>query len=112
MTPKWTDRCNAVNGKIEQVNFKMPAQLRSKLRSAAAGNRRSMTAEIVERLEASFQGAGTAKHLLVLRIESGDALCMDELLESMRRIQRESGIEFRSITVSVQPFNPRTEEQE
>lgn len=101
-----------MNGKIEQVNFKMPAQLRSKLRSAAAGNCRSMTAEIVERLEASFQGAGTAKHLLVLRIESGDALCMDELLESMRRIQRESGIEFRSITVSVQPFNPRTEEQE
>ncbi|MDR7024807.1 Arc family DNA-binding protein [Pseudomonas peli] len=37
-----------------QVNFRMPAELKKKLEEAAAQNKRSTTAEIVARLEASF----------------------------------------------------------
>lgn len=37
-----------------QVNFRMPAGLKAKLETAAAQNNRSTTAEVVARLEASF----------------------------------------------------------
>lgn len=37
-----------------QVNFRMPAELKQKLETAAAENRRSITAELVARLEESF----------------------------------------------------------
>ena len=42
-----------------QVNFRMPAELKSRLEEAAAQNKRSTTAEIVARLEASFQKSFT-----------------------------------------------------
>lgn len=37
-----------------QVNFRMPADLRDRLKVAAGTNNRSMNAEIVARLDASF----------------------------------------------------------
>ena len=37
-----------------QVNFRMPADLRDRLRAEAEENNRSLNAEIVSRLEASF----------------------------------------------------------
>lgn len=37
-----------------QVNFRMPAELKAELERAAKENRRSVTAELVARLEASF----------------------------------------------------------
>ncbi|MDY0207471.1 MAG: Arc family DNA-binding protein [Pseudomonas sp.] len=37
-----------------QVNFRMPQELKDKLESAAIENRRSITAELVARLENSF----------------------------------------------------------
>ncbi|WP_322886615.1 Arc family DNA-binding protein [Sinorhizobium medicae] len=37
-----------------QVNFRMPAALKSELENAAREHNRSLTAEIVSRLEASF----------------------------------------------------------
>lgn len=37
-----------------QVNFRMPQELRDKLESAAKANSRTLTAEIVARLERSF----------------------------------------------------------
>lgn len=38
----------------EQVNFRMPSELRTKLTIAAEEQGRSLTSEIVARLEASF----------------------------------------------------------
>jgi predicted DNA-binding protein len=37
-----------------QVNFRIPAELKAQLDSAAAKNKRSITAELVARLEESF----------------------------------------------------------
>lgn len=37
-----------------QVNFRMPAKLKQKLEQAAARNHRSITAELIARLEESF----------------------------------------------------------
>lgn len=37
-----------------QVNFRMPAELKARLEQAAKGNHRSVTAELVARLEASL----------------------------------------------------------
>lgn len=37
-----------------QVNFRMPAELKSRVEAAAEANNRSTTAEIIARLEASF----------------------------------------------------------
>lgn len=38
----------------EQVNFRMPSELRNRLKESADENNRSLTAEIVARLQASF----------------------------------------------------------
>lgn len=39
---------------IVQVNFRMPASLKARLESAAAASHRTVTAELVARLEGSF----------------------------------------------------------
>ncbi len=44
---------------IVQVNFRMPADLKAALERAAEESRRSLTAEIVARLEASFRFPAT-----------------------------------------------------
>lgn len=43
-----------MSSSYEQVNFRMPTELRDRLREAAEANNRSVTAELVHRLEASF----------------------------------------------------------
>lgn len=42
---------------IVQVNFRMPAALKERLEDAAASNHRTVTAELVARLERSFMTA-------------------------------------------------------
>lgn len=42
-----------MSSEIVQVNFRMPAQLKATLEEAARANHRSLTAEIVARLEAT-----------------------------------------------------------
>lgn len=43
-----------------QVNLRVPAELKRRLDDAARDNRRSLTAEVVARLEASFAGSESA----------------------------------------------------
>lgn len=38
-----------------QLNFRIPAELREKLDAAAASNKRSLTSELIARLQASFE---------------------------------------------------------
>ncbi|XEG74004.1 Arc family DNA-binding protein [Pseudomonas sp. abacavir_1] len=47
-----------------QVNFRIPAELKAKLESAAEQNKRSTTAELVARLDASFIGEAPSEDLL------------------------------------------------
>lgn len=41
---------------ISQVNFRMPTELKERLEKGAKSNKRTLTAEIVARLEDSFKG--------------------------------------------------------
>lgn len=43
-----------------QLNFRIPLELRERLEAAAARNKRSLTQELVERLEASLAESGDA----------------------------------------------------
>ncbi len=49
-----------MSDQIVQVNFRMPAALKERLEGAAAENKRSLTAEVVERLEGSFSDPSEA----------------------------------------------------
>src|SRR3990167_2912893 len=62
-----------------QVNFRMPASLKAALESAAKENHRSLTAELVARLEASFDP--------VALVDFASALQPNEKTDSV--IQRE-----------------------
>ena len=50
-----------------QVNFRIPAELNELLKEAAANNNRTITAELVNRLEKSFAEGGNAESTLYLR---------------------------------------------
>ncbi|MFC4924554.1 Arc family DNA-binding protein [Delftia deserti] len=41
-----------------QLNFRIPAELKERLETAAAENKRTLTAELVARLEASLNSEG------------------------------------------------------
>lgn len=71
-----------------QVNFRMPADLKARLEDAAAQNRRSTTAEVVARLEASFdrEVAGTS---FARPLALGDA---ESLLDAARAAFRKEQI--------------------
>ena len=59
-----------------QVNFRMPVDLRDRIKAAAEANNRSMNSEIVARLEASLSG----------KIET-EAKCAANYLEHLLRQQ-------------------------
>lgn len=50
-----------------QVNFRLPPDLRQKLQNAADEAKRSLTAEMVMRLESSFKSTGAAEADLIHR---------------------------------------------
>lgn len=64
-----------------QVNFRMPAELKARLEQAAKENHRSVTAELVARLENSFERTWVAAHEPLVVIEEhgpsidGSPLC-------------------------------------
>lgn len=58
----------------EQVNFRMPSELRQRLKEVADENNRTLTAEIVARLEASFAPASLAAKMSGYAIARGNAL--------------------------------------
>lgn len=43
-----------------QLNFRIPAELRDKLDAAAKDNNRSLTGELIARLQSTFDAAGSA----------------------------------------------------
>lgn len=61
-----------------QVNFRMPAELKKKLEDAAAKNKRSTTAEIVARLDATFD-----LDELMADLRAGDHRGVYDMLQSV-----------------------------
>lgn len=70
----------------EQVNFRMPAELRAKLRACAEDNNRTLTAEIVHRLERSLASTDSAPEA-ALPAATSSAEKLDLIL---RRLEEQS----------------------
>jgi len=51
-----------------QVNFRIPESLLERIKAAAAESNRTVTAELVSRLESSFNGTGAGPESSVLRL--------------------------------------------
>lgn len=57
-----------------QINFRIPQELKDALDVASAENRRSLTAEVVARLQASFENNSTSGNLITMTMDDLDAL--------------------------------------
>ena len=68
-----------------QVNFRIPAELKDKLDSAAKDNGRTLTAELILRLEMTFEQDNQVKDLIE-RIEK-----LEEAIDSLEYDSREHG---------------------
>lgn len=66
-----------------QTNLKIPKSLKEKLKTAAKENRRSMTAELVARLESTFEEDSLYGHQLSSAASTLAALDLDELLDTV-----------------------------
>lgn len=70
-----------------QTNIRLPLGLKERLGAAARANTRTMSAEIVQRLEASF--SATDEPLLVIKKNTSEADIIWELRNSMQGLQAE-----------------------
>lgn len=59
-----------------QVNFRIPTKLKEKIEAAAVSNERSITAELVMRLEKSF--------------EEQEAVSLADIQQEMKKLRREA----------------------
>lgn len=73
----------------EQTNFRMPAELRQKLKISAAENNRTLTAEIVARLEATFAEADPSESGQHLTEEAFESL-IDKVADKLRPVVDEA----------------------
>src|SRR5208283_727343 len=72
---------------LEKFVLRLPEGMRDKIGVAARANKRTMNAEIVQRLEASF--SSTDKPLLVIKKNTAEADIIWELHDSMQSLQAE-----------------------
>jgi len=89
-----------------QVNFRMPAELKARLEQAAKGNHRSVTAELVARLEESFIPR-TMDDIGQDRLKSLNAR-YSELSEEINRIN----FEIDEVYEEAQKTTPKSKERE
>ena len=74
-----------------QVNFRIPADLADRLKEAAAANNRTLTAELVHRLESSFSEVATRTSLVDAILGNSSDAIMERTLQ---RISLDSLQEF------------------
>lgn len=67
-----------------QVNFRIPAELKDKLDNAAKDNGRTLTAELILRLEMTFENDDQVKDLLA-RVEK-----LEEIVERLEGFEYDS----------------------
>jgi hypothetical protein len=72
---------------LEKFVLRLPEGMRDKIGVAARASKRSMNAEIVQRLEASF--SSTDEPLLVIHKDTAEADIILELRDSMHSLQAE-----------------------
>ncbi|QQN40338.1 Arc family DNA-binding protein [Acinetobacter sp. CS-2] len=76
-----------------QVNFRIPAELKDKLDNAAKENGRTLTAELILRLEMTFEQDDKMQDLLarVARLEDDVAALEDDQVNNDRRLNNLEG---------------------
>lgn len=76
-----------------QVNFRIPAELKDKLDNAAKENGRTLTAELILRLEMTFEQDDKMQDLLarVARLEDDVAALEDDQINNDRRLNNLEG---------------------
>jgi predicted DNA-binding protein len=76
-----------------QVNFRIPAELKDKLDNAAKENGRTLTAELILRLEMTFDQDDKMQDLLarVARLEDDVAALEDDQVNNDRRLNNLEG---------------------
>lgn len=73
-----------------QVNLRMPADLKERLDVSASANKRSLTAEIVERLEASYAWPNEQENLLRDRAQlKAELAVLNETLVEQKAVTRQ-----------------------
>ena len=86
-----------------QVNFRMPASLKKKLTEASRNNHRSVTSEIISRLEESFQ-AETRKFIEETDFTEGTPVQKSITVEEAKRRIIEA---FDQVAAAVEPDTHR-----
>ena len=76
-----------------QVNFRIPAELKDKLDNAAKDNGRTLTAELILRLEMTFEQDDKMQDLLsrVAKLEDNVAALEQDQFENDRRLNSLEG---------------------
>lgn len=69
-----------------QVNFRIPASLKEKLEAAAFENKRTLTAELVSRVESSFASTSTDSQINVTVSSQESIPLPDYMAEQMQKI--------------------------
>jgi|GEM_PF-1183348 len=72
-----------------QVNFRIPAELKARLEAAAAINKRSITAELVDRLEETFEIERELESIAPGSSLSGVGAWLGELVEEVEDLRAE-----------------------
>lgn len=65
-----------------QLNFRIPAELKERLEAASIANKRTLTAELVARLEGSFTAAANAKESLPHVLDALESKLADAAVSS------------------------------
>lgn len=74
-----------------QVNFRIPAELKDKLDEAAKENGRTLTAELILRLETTFENDNIIQDLST-RVEK-----LEEIVERLEAFEYDSGLRLDSL---------------
>lgn len=83
----------------EQVNFKMPAELRQKLKETADASNRTLTAEIVQRLTESFEGKTKSTMTLELKLQADKRPAFEEIMAWVTEMEAEKGRPFDTVNI-------------
>jgi hypothetical protein len=94
----------------DKVLVRLPDGMKDKIARAASENKRSLSAEIVSRLETSFSGAGPAANqddengLFIVLDTDGMPISWDEIVTHIRNLSRAAHLDIHTLhTVVVTP---------
>lgn len=76
---------------LPRVTFRFPEELRTHLEEAAKANNRSVNAEVVARLQASFSDESITEFLTVNNLRAIIDQSVEEAMEQYKKVQEKKG---------------------